>query len=513
MERNMQRVDVKAEEAENSGAVQNYQRRLVEPPKTTPVDIEDSSSRSSGVSSLPVSGLEESQADTITTAPAENSFTAERAKMLAQRSADEADALLQTIWTGDTFTKYSKYNEKKKKVTCTDDGRLFWSDLDVQKALSYIKLVDVTSVVKGKTTDVLKKKKDAKAERCFSIVTTGRTLDLEASSAMVRDTWVKAIQIAVQNVVTLGTTNRGAVVTPEQVRHERELDCQIQDLQMHLQASKIKIEEKEKLIEQHRAGSERERCESQSQLLEKERALLEVRAEVEKLQAEQQELHQKLKRVHHERQASRTVRMNTLNVLQGQVHKIEESKREAEQQFQEEKRCMSHSLEEAHQLLGKAKETMHKRALSKQARLSQIEAYEREIAELRAKNQELRTEVAAAKTVEGKANMFMGRIKKMMAIVFGEHATFTADGDFDTCAAELDRAVEAWQSDSKQSTVVIAPSVSAKSVSADSVAVIDIAGPVVWQPDSASDHCVHCASKFTFVSRRHHCRKWYAFSQ
>jgi len=63
------------------------------------------------------------------------------------------------------------------------------------------RLKSVLKVIKGKQTEILKRKVASKTPEhvCFSIVSTDRTLDLEAKNVMERDLWCIAIESVVDD--------------------------------------------------------------------------------------------------------------------------------------------------------------------------------------------------------------------------------------------------------------------------------------------------------------------------
>jgi hypothetical protein len=70
-----------------------------------------------------------------------------------------------------------------RKVTLEKNGIVHYTS-------GLVPLAEVTRIVRGKTTDVFARATQVSPDVCFSLIAPSRTLDLEAPSMAVRDTWV-----------------------------------------------------------------------------------------------------------------------------------------------------------------------------------------------------------------------------------------------------------------------------------------------------------------------------------
>jgi hypothetical protein len=122
--------------------------------------------------------------------------------------------MIQFLGEGQEVIKHGRSGKPKRKVIHVARARLFWqaakgSVSSVVKAddkrASYVKLVNVVTVMLGKTTRVFMRPtaQEVPDDFCFSVVTKDRTLDLVASDVESRDKWVDGIMFAVRCVMCL----------------------------------------------------------------------------------------------------------------------------------------------------------------------------------------------------------------------------------------------------------------------------------------------------------------------
>lgn len=110
------------------------------------------------------------------------------------------------LLNGGKFLKYGKRGDPHIRFICVNIlGNLHWDKdpMDFRKPFpssNCFPLSSVLKVVKGKQTDILQRSvaKSAPEYLCFSIISSERTLDLQAVNAMERDLWVIAMESAVQ---------------------------------------------------------------------------------------------------------------------------------------------------------------------------------------------------------------------------------------------------------------------------------------------------------------------------
>jgi len=110
------------------------------------------------------------------------------------------------------------YHIKKFVYLDSDLDTVNWSDTKNRKHPTSMPIDSVISILPGMKTEVFAKwkthrkplspityNKDVaeKDTRCFSIVWTERTLDLEANDTKQRDTWIKALEIIINENKTV----------------------------------------------------------------------------------------------------------------------------------------------------------------------------------------------------------------------------------------------------------------------------------------------------------------------
>jgi len=114
--------------------------------------------------------------------------------------------LMLTVQTGATFIKFnydkigamSKKNQQRFVNVSTDCKQLMWHKPGAGD-YNDINVADITKVVSGAETEAFQNvKKGLEPEKCFSVISTHRTLDLVASSKAERDTWVKGLTAVVK---------------------------------------------------------------------------------------------------------------------------------------------------------------------------------------------------------------------------------------------------------------------------------------------------------------------------
>jgi hypothetical protein len=119
-------------------------------------------------------------------------------------SPDKSSILFEDLQRGVVFTKFPEgmLGLPQKKFVFLEGARIFWCDLskrvlDEKKSLM---LPQVKEILLGKQTKALNKTlvKSTSADRCFSVVTLDRSLDLAADSATARDEWVFAVVMLIK---------------------------------------------------------------------------------------------------------------------------------------------------------------------------------------------------------------------------------------------------------------------------------------------------------------------------
>jgi len=141
-----------------------------------------------------------------------------RASLVRARQKQELEAELQfetkdqeqaffrqVLLNGAKFLKYGRSGTPHiKYVCCNVLGNLFWDNSPIDPCRlepcdTFIRLKDVTHVLKGKQSEVMKRKvaEHAPDWLCFSVVTPDRTVDLQAVNVKERELWVRAIESGV----------------------------------------------------------------------------------------------------------------------------------------------------------------------------------------------------------------------------------------------------------------------------------------------------------------------------
>jgi hypothetical protein len=89
------------------------------------------------------------------------------------------------VTRGDIFIKHSRSGDPhERRVSFRMDTRMLSYTSDV------ISMADMTSIVSGKTTAVMRNTPaTVPSDCCWSVVTAKRTLDLQAKTEMQRDEW------------------------------------------------------------------------------------------------------------------------------------------------------------------------------------------------------------------------------------------------------------------------------------------------------------------------------------
>lgn len=465
-------------------------------------------------------------------------FNNVRDKLARQQRLDEADQHAVILFNGAHFMKYGKMGKPKSKfVVCSQDGILFWSDVGGGKTMTSLKVVNISKIFTGKKTSVFQRKIAANVaeELCFSVITNDRSLDLQAESEEVRDAWVKALRYAAENVQNTGKVCRAPPSTTEMERKERTYLSTIQELQAQLDDTKKTIAQKNRELIQREQQLVLERRDSANQLQTKDEQVTVKQQELQQLSQQQTELHHKLKRVHHEREASRAARMNFFQDLESRCTLLEQQLqlqqkqsteeierltqshdmrlREVEEKHQQEKEQLSKILADSQKVLAKAKDTLHKRQVSRAERIAAVNALQAEVEELRQLNQELREQVAQITGNDiAPAPVRENKSHQAVRVLLGEDA----DDDHQVGAASrMPIPVSAVSTPRGMSTrdvpQLATPLKTVNLIEALEAAIALSSAEVVskecWQPDSSSNTCQRCTSSFTLFNRRHHCRK------
>jgi len=110
----------------------------------------------------------------------------------------------QLLLEGAKFVKYEQERSEVYYVCVSPSGKLHWSaskmnPLEAFPSSSYVRLKDVVQLIKGKNSEIFRKPYTAVAleNRCLSVLTRTQSVDLESSSAAVRDKWFNALQAAI----------------------------------------------------------------------------------------------------------------------------------------------------------------------------------------------------------------------------------------------------------------------------------------------------------------------------
>lgn len=111
---------------------------------------------------------------------------------------------------GDTFNKHRHNNAQRRYVCCSQDlTKLIWAKSKTAYFGTHIKgsipiadIVDILPMCDSKhlsSDDPTSEEKNGvfRLQRCFSVITPSRTVDLEANSMEKRDLWITALQYAV----------------------------------------------------------------------------------------------------------------------------------------------------------------------------------------------------------------------------------------------------------------------------------------------------------------------------
>jgi myosin heavy subunit len=134
----------------------------------------------------------------------------ERKLQADELASERAANLRNVVLQGGKFMKHGRRGNPHIRHVCVSAvGNLHWSkrkmdQLSAMPSNTYIKLKDVIKVLEGKHTANFQRKtaREAPANVCFSIVSTERTLDLQAINESERATWVAAIRSVVKDVQT-----------------------------------------------------------------------------------------------------------------------------------------------------------------------------------------------------------------------------------------------------------------------------------------------------------------------
>ena len=486
----------------------------------------------------------------------------------SQEEIDRSDEYSDTLRKGDKFIKLGKMGDPKQKlVQVKEDGTLLWIDDDSmvksRATLSSIRLVEVTLIVAGKTSDLFRSKKYAAFEedRCLSIVGSKKTLDLVAASPEMRNKWVKALEFAMKNVHAKGVISR-EVTTSEKDRQNREQERRIGELEAQLAVSRTVICQKAQEVQQREQQIVLQTQKSQSELAETEEQISTLREEQHKMQEAQEGLQVQLKDARHQRQASHANHINALSALQREKEQLESEARNSGDSHMKKQAEMGALVEQSQKLLKNASKAIHERKESRAKRLNMIEVLQQEITELRLRNnamdmqiKELKAnaerqalDVEKARCIISVAQMHP-HFAEMLANVMGTDlceplaaaapspAAVPAPVPASNMSAAkvlqnanafrpaMDDIEEGNESDvSRVFSLSLSLSLSVESGSLSifssfltplllcliqlALSYADVIQQNRWQPDSASRCCTRCAVAFTMITRRHHCRKW-----
>lgn len=124
------------------------------------------------------------------------------AELQFETKEEERAFFRQVLLNGGKFLKYGRSGAPHIKYVCVNVlGNLFWDNAPIdpcrlEPCETFVKLKDIVQVMKGKQTEVLKRKVAERAPDwlCFSITTSDRTVDFQAVNIKERELWVRAIE-------------------------------------------------------------------------------------------------------------------------------------------------------------------------------------------------------------------------------------------------------------------------------------------------------------------------------
>lgn len=94
----------------------------------------------------------------------------------------------------DTLGRFSTA-DRRRVVQLSEDGQsIEWHKVAEGSRVESLAMNTVTQIAPGHTTGAFKGSPKKNANRCFSIISSTRTLDLEAHSPATRDQWVKGLR-------------------------------------------------------------------------------------------------------------------------------------------------------------------------------------------------------------------------------------------------------------------------------------------------------------------------------
>eukprot|EP01022_Parablepharisma_sp_SALTPOND_P004529 TRINITY_DN120462_c2_g1_i1.p1 TRINITY_DN120462_c2_g1~~TRINITY_DN120462_c2_g1_i1.p1 ORF type:complete len:674 (-),score=78.24 TRINITY_DN120462_c2_g1_i1:3202-5223(-) len=115
-------------------------------------------------------------------------------------SKDRLKMTTHVVTTGDVFLKYGRMGNPHNRYVFLSENqeRLCWQNKERTGAVRFIPTFEIRDVELGSTRTKVFQRYNIPAEldeRCFSIIASSRTLDLQARSKDVRSTWVKYFQL------------------------------------------------------------------------------------------------------------------------------------------------------------------------------------------------------------------------------------------------------------------------------------------------------------------------------
>ena len=104
------------------------------------------------------------------------------------------------ITTGDCFLKYGRIGNPHDPYVFLSENqeRICWQEANKTGTIRFILTSEIRDIELGSTRTKVFQRYNIPAERderCFSLITPGRTLDLEARSKDIRSTWVKYFRL------------------------------------------------------------------------------------------------------------------------------------------------------------------------------------------------------------------------------------------------------------------------------------------------------------------------------
>jgi len=114
------------------------------------------------------------------------------------KKAKEESKPFEVLTTGIICLKYGRWgNPHRKHIFVSEDLQIIlWKDPETEKAESIL-VQDIKEISVGATTPVFSRYKrdvERKLDRCFSVITEKRSLDLEVEDSKIRNQWIELLE-------------------------------------------------------------------------------------------------------------------------------------------------------------------------------------------------------------------------------------------------------------------------------------------------------------------------------